>query len=136
MRTLPAGVRLSCGRSTSGRLGLSRKRTVCDREFCQGAYCVALALHFIEEQLADGSSWVPNISMKDQDGNELEADFAMFLRPRRFSEITEPFVVFAECKTFDRFKSKDISRMEQIAKRFPGAVLCFATLNQELPPAG
>ncbi|MCL4850121.1 MAG: hypothetical protein KJZ78_01915, partial [Bryobacteraceae bacterium] len=102
--------------------------------FAQGAYCVALALHFIEEQLADGSSWVPNISMKDSDGNELEADFAMFLRPRRFSQIAEPFVVFAECKTFDRFKAKDISRMDQIAKRFPGAVLCFATLNQELTP--
>jgi len=102
--------------------------------FAHGAYCVALALHFIEEQLADGSSWVPNISMKDPDGNELEADFAMFLRPRRFSEIAEPFVVFAECKTFDRFKAKDISRMEQIAKRFPGAVLCFATLDQELTP--
>lgn len=100
--------------------------------FAQGAYCVARALHFVEEHLADGSSWVPSISMRSENGAELEADFAMFLRPRRFSRIAEPFVVFAECKTFDRFKAKDIFRMEEIAKRFPGALLCFATLNREL----
>ena len=102
--------------------------------FAQGAYCVGLALHFIQEQLADRSSWVPSISMKDQAGTELEADFAMFLKPRIFSEIAEPFVVFGECKTFDQFKLRDIARMEQLGKRFPGAVLCFATLNTELTP--
>ncbi|MEK7404943.1 MAG: hypothetical protein AAB225_07530 [Acidobacteriota bacterium] len=102
--------------------------------YAQGAYCVALALHFIEEQLADGSSWIPNVSLKDGTGNELEADFAMFLRPRVFSHISEPFVIFGECKMFDQFKPRDISRMEQLGDRFPGAVLCFATLNQELTP--
>lgn len=102
--------------------------------FAQGAYCVALALHFIEEQLADGSSWVPSIFMKDSSGNDLEADFAMFIKPRIFSEISEPFVVFGECKTFDQFKPKDIARMEQLGKRFPGAILCFATLNKQLTP--
>jgi hypothetical protein len=55
-------------------------------------------------------------------------DFAMFLRPRIFSQIAEPFVLFAECKTFDHFKPRDISRMEQLGKRFPGSILCFATL--------
>jgi hypothetical protein len=58
----------------------------------------------------------------------------MFLRPRIFSQIAEPFVIFGECKTFDKFKPRDISRMEQLGKRFPGAVLCFATLSDELMP--
>jgi hypothetical protein len=100
--------------------------------YAQGAYCVALALHFIEEQLADGTSWIPNVSLKDRASGEMEADFAMFLRPKIFSQIAEPFVLLAECKTFDRFKPRDISRMEQLGKRFPGSILCFATLNEEL----
>jgi hypothetical protein len=100
--------------------------------FAQGAYCVALALHFIDEQLADGTSWIPNVLLKDAAGNEFEADFVMFLRPRVFSEIAEPFVIFGECKTFDYFKPKDIAKMADIGKRFPGAVLCFATLNEDL----
>jgi len=100
--------------------------------FAQGAYCVALALNFIDEQLADGTSWIPSVSIKGDGADDLEADFAVFFRPRVFSPIAEPFVIFGESKTFDRFKPKDISRMEQIGKRFPGAVLCFATLNQEL----
>jgi hypothetical protein len=100
--------------------------------FAQGAYCVALALHFIDEQLADGTSWMPNVLLKDGAGSELEADFVLFLRPRVFSQIAEPFVIFGECKTFDYFKPKDIAKMEALGKRFPGAVLCFATLNESL----
>jgi hypothetical protein len=41
-------------------------------------------------------------------------------------------VLFGECKTFDVFKPKDIARMQKLGERFPGAVLCFATLNGEL----
>lgn len=100
--------------------------------FAQGSYCVALALHFIDEELADATSWMPNVLLKDGAGTELEADFVVFLRPRVFSHITEPFVIFGECKTFDYFKPKDIAKMEAIGKRFPGAVLCFATLNESL----
>jgi hypothetical protein len=100
--------------------------------FAQGAYCVALALHFIDEQLADGTSWIPNVLLKDATGNELEADFVVFLRPRVFSQIAEPFVIFGECKTFDYFKPKDIAKMGEIGRRFPGSVLCFATLNERL----
>jgi hypothetical protein len=100
--------------------------------YAQGSYCVALALRFIEELIADGSSWIPNVSMKDQAGGELEADFAAFVRPRSFSQIAEPFVIFGECKTFDIFKPKDITRMRKLGERFPGAVLCFATLRGEL----
>src|ERR1017187_6396180 len=100
--------------------------------FAQGAYCVGLALDFINEQLSDGTSWLPSVSLTGQGANDLEADFAVFLRPKVFSQIAEPFVIFGEAKTFDRFTPKDISRMEQIGQRFPGAVLCFATLNQEL----
>lgn len=100
--------------------------------FAQGAYCVALTLHFINEQMTDGMSWIPSVSLTDATGNELEADFVGFLRPSVFSEIAEPFVIFGECKMFDRFRTKDINRMDQLGKRFPGAVLCFATLNEEL----
>jgi hypothetical protein len=104
--------------------------------FAQGAYCVALALNFIQERLADGMSWIPNVSLKGANGStDLEADFVLFLRPKAFSHIAEPFVIFGECKTFDHFQPRDIKRMEQIAKRFPGAILCFATLNEELTSA-
>jgi hypothetical protein len=103
--------------------------------YAQGAYCVAFALHFIDEQLADGTSWVPSVSLTGNGASDLEADFVVFLRPRIFSQIAEPFVIFGECKSFNCFEPKDVRRMEAIASRFPGAVLCFATLNQQLTSA-
>jgi uncharacterized protein (DUF983 family) len=100
--------------------------------FAHGAYCVGLALQFIQEKIADRATWVPSMCIKDEAGTELEVDFAMFLKPRILSQIAEPFVVFGECKTFDEFKRKDIARMADLGKRFPGSVLCFATLNSKL----
>jgi hypothetical protein len=41
-------------------------------------------------------------------------------------------VLFAECKTYDRFQAKDFMRMRQLAKTFPGAVLVFSTLRKSL----
>jgi hypothetical protein len=54
----------------------------------------------------------------------------MFYRgPAFWEHVTE--YVFGECKTFNRFKARDIERMRVIRDDFPGAVLVFATLNDE-----
>jgi hypothetical protein len=41
-------------------------------------------------------------------------------------------VIYAECKSFNRFERKDAERMKELAATFPGSALVFATLNSEL----
>jgi hypothetical protein len=62
-------------------------------------------------------------------GTALQADAAAFWRG-----IRREGILFAECKTYDRFQAKDFMRMRQLAKTFPGAVLVFSTLRKSLSP--
>jgi len=41
-------------------------------------------------------------------------------------------LAFCECKTYKSFTEKDIHRMKVIGDEFPGAILTFATLNEQL----
>ena len=41
-------------------------------------------------------------------------------------------IIFSECKSHNKFEKKDIQRMEDIAKHFPGAYMVFSTLNESL----
>ena len=54
----------------------------------------------------------------------------MFLRPTYFSHVKGPLLIFGECKTFGDFEERDFRRARTLAKFFPGAVLCFATLKE------
>jgi hypothetical protein len=40
-----------------------------------------------------------------------------------------------KCKSFDRFETRDFSRMRDFAKAFPGATLVFSTFRKELTTA-
>ena len=41
-------------------------------------------------------------------------------------------LIFAECKTFNDFQKKDVDRMKDLGKSFPGSVLVFAKLGESL----
>jgi len=41
-------------------------------------------------------------------------------------------VVHAECKSFNGFEPRDLQRMKVLAEAFPGSVLIFATMSNEL----
>ena len=40
--------------------------------------------------------------------------------------------MLAECKTYNRFEPKDLARMKELARAFPGAILAFCMLREEL----
>lgn len=100
--------------------------------FAHGAYCVAAAMHFIEEKVAHKTTMIPSFEMKKNGQTEFEADFGAFVSIGAFSQITTPYLVLGECKSFNRFEDKDFERARRAGELFPGAVLCFCTFNDSL----
>lgn len=104
--------------------------------FAHGAYCVATALHFIEEKIAHRrSTMIPSFEMKKNGQSEFEGDFGAFVAPSAINPITSPYLMLGECKSFNRFEEKDFERARKAAELFPGAVLCFCTFNETLNAA-
>lgn len=101
-------------------------------QYADGAYCVLFAVDFFDDQL-HSLKITPALSFeaKDSKGMQLEADFGILWQESLFGEAKEG-VIFGECKTFGLFKQKDYSKMKRLAKRFPGAVLAFCTMRDNL----
>lgn len=96
-----------------------------------GAYTVLLTLRFFSDLLLLGGATTPLMSFTAQkDGMKpLEVDLALFFQvPGLINSNLE--LIFAECKTFNDFKKKDVERMTDLGKMFPDAVLVFATLKE------
>jgi hypothetical protein len=75
---------------------------------------------------------IPSFEMKKNGQTEFEADFGAFINMGAFSQITTPYLVLGECKSFNRFETKDFERARKTAELYPGAVLCFCTFNDSL----
>ena len=103
--------------------------------FANGAYSVAFSVHFLAQYVATECTWIPSFKLKGPDITDAEADFGMFLKPGVFSHLQDPLLVFGECKTFGAIESRDYTRMNTIAKLFPGAVICFCKLDAQLSSA-
>jgi hypothetical protein len=102
--------------------------------YAHGSYCVAAALRYFTEKNKRRATYIPSFQMKDTQGKELEADFGMFVAPTHLDHDTAPYLVFGECKSFNRLEAKDFARARALAKAFPGAILCFATFNESFSP--
>ena len=101
--------------------------------YAQGAYAVAITLRFFLAMLQTEATWAPSLKLKDQHG-EFEIDFAMWCQARH-RDTFEPTLVIGECKSFnERFEPRDLRRARDLAKRFPGTLLVFATLREKLEP--
>ena len=97
-----------------------------------GAYTVLLTLRFFYIFRFDGSATTPLLSFTAQkNGTNVEADLALFFQEERFL-YPKTEMIFVECKTFNSFEEKDIERMLNLGKHFPGAFLVFATLKESL----
>jgi hypothetical protein len=99
--------------------------------FARGSYPVLFSLQALSN-LAVRSSWWPSLSL----GPELEMDFGLWaqndpLPGRNRSEWT---LFLGEAKTHNKFDADDIARAEALRRRFPGAVIVFSTLRDELTP--
>jgi hypothetical protein len=101
------------------------------RDYCHGSYCVVLALRMLTRNMNMSATAIPSFVLKAKDGSELESDFGLFYRSGAWFD-SDPYLIFGECKTFDRFTAKDVRRMRKLGQRFPGAVLVFCTLNDRL----
>ena len=96
----------------------------------QGAYSVFLALRFLDEQADAATTCIPSCNLK-KGNNEIELDFVCFWRRNSWRERRQHTIV-GECKSFNRFEEKDVRRMQEAARAFPGAVMAFCTLNDGL----
>jgi hypothetical protein len=96
----------------------------------QGAFTVLLTLKFLGGDLDQGVTPLFSYTA-EKDGKLLEADLTCLYKSSTWRE-TRTYVVHTECKSFNRFEPKDVKRMKMLAEAFPGAVLIFSTLNNEL----
>ncbi|MCU7866766.1 MAG: hypothetical protein KZQ92_22670 [Candidatus Thiodiazotropha sp. (ex Lucinoma borealis)] len=98
-----------------------------------GAYSVLLTLHTLTRDHHEKVT--PMLSFDAKKGNkEIEADLCLFTE-KEFRDETIQELVFAECKTYNKFEKKDIERMKTLAKEFPGSVLVLATMRENLTNA-
>ena len=97
-----------------------------------GAYTVLLMLRFFFNFPWYDGAMTPLMSFTaKKDQMEIEADLALFFQESK-SRHSKMKLIFAECKTFNYFEKKDIDRMKDLGKEFPGAILVFATLKKSL----
>ena len=97
-----------------------------------GAYTVLLTLRFFSIFQFQGCATTPLLSFTAQkNGINVEADLALFFQESSFL-YPKTELIFVECKTFKSFEEKDIERMLNLGKQFPGAFLVFATLKESL----
>jgi len=95
-----------------------------------GAYSVLLTLHVLSRD--HDYRTTPLLSFDVSKGNKnLEADLCLIIEEKFSQKVTQE-LIFAECKTYNKFEKKDISRMKDIASEFPNAALVFATMRDEL----
>jgi hypothetical protein len=101
--------------------------------FAQGAYTVALALHFFSDFgfVAGRRTWTVGMDLVDGAGG-LEIDFGVFLARDDCSEGTRVAVLLGEAKTFGRFERNDLRRGAKLLDRFDGSVFVMATLRDAL----
>lgn len=97
--------------------------------YAGGAYCVLLVMRFFSRTL--DATITPYLSFNANCGDKkIEADLAIFYQ-KRFKS-SENHLIFIESKSFNSIEKIDIERMQVIANLFPGSVIVFATLKDEL----
>lgn len=98
-----------------------------------GAYSVLLTLRALTRDHHEKIT--PILSFEANKGNKnIEADLCLFTE-KEFRDETTQELLFAECKTYNKFEKKDIDRMKVLAAEFPGSVLVLATMRESLTEA-
>lgn len=102
--------------------------------YAKGSYCVATALHFLDDKIGTRSTWITSFELLKNGKKEHEVDFGLLVQPSPSSHRSEPYLILGECKSFDVFKQEEFQKAAKLAKLFPGAVLAFCTFRDELSP--
>ena len=96
----------------------------------QGSFTVLLTLKFLGGDHDRGITPIFSY-IAQKNGKVLEADLTC-LYQRSTWRSTHTHIVHAECKSFNRFETRDLERMKDLSEEFPGAVLVFSMLNESL----
>ena len=121
-------------------------------DYAQGGYAAALAIHFFAEVIGGFDraevAWSSAQKLKLQE-EPVEVDFMLWYRRKDIFGTERSFfgtglpifgmdrpteTVFGEAKSFGEhaFKQDDVDRMKLLAEKFPGAILVFATMKEDL----
>lgn len=65
------------------------------------------------------------------DKSSQEIDLAMYIKESDYDNSIIKLIL-VEAKSFNSFSTKDINKMKSLGKKFPGSLLVFATLKEEL----
>lgn len=98
-----------------------------------GAFPVLLTAKFFNGDRAFGNTTTTILSFNlEKDGiDEFEIDMALFYRESSYIDRSTQ-TIFCECKTENNFKEEDVKNMKTLAREFPGAMLVFSTLKEDL----
>jgi len=99
-------------------------------KFSNGGYVVFLALRFMLNFHHEAASWVSSLELTKA-ANKLELDFGMSLHVNNFNH-DKSWMIFGECKSYNRFTKADLARARRLSKEFPGSMIVFATLRDSL----
>ena len=101
-------------------------------KFADGSYSVLLTLNFFQRDHSLRMTPIMSFTAKRATpAKELEADFALMWQDSAFGEEQEG-MLFAECKSYNKFMKEDFDRMRTLAEQVPGAILAFSTLRKTL----
>jgi len=95
-----------------------------------GVYSVLLTLRFFSQLLDGATTPIMSFTAKKHQ-KKIEADLGLLFQESSFG-YAKTELIFAECKTYNRFDKCDADRMKLLASQFPGAVLVFATLRKSV----
>ncbi|PLN61842.1 hypothetical protein CWN53_24470, partial [Klebsiella pneumoniae] len=122
-------------------------------DYARGGYAASLTLRFLANTFGNHDAtitWSTGQILTLAPKQYIEADLILWHRRKVFNELDHHAeLVFGEAKSFrgenseekkavaDAFEVEDVERMKQLAIRFPGAILVFATMKQagDLSPA-
>jgi hypothetical protein len=104
-------------------------------DYAKGAYGAVLALQTLNELDSHFRSINFTTAVEiDMKGKKMEADYIVFYQPDAFENRYDPVLILGEAKSFgqgDLIKTKDISRLKELALCFPGSFLAVSVLRNE-----
>ena len=107
-------------------------------DYAKGGYSAALAIRFFADVIGrtgrrSAVTWSSGQELKLSTHKMVEADFILWYQRKEDFRTDYPTeTVFGEAKSFSRFEQKDVDNMKLLAQKFPGSILVFATMKEEL----
>ena len=106
-------------------------------DYAKGGYTSALAIRFFANVIGEMSrsdiTWSSGQELTLPIDEKVEADFMLWYQQKQiFGPNQLPQTVFGEAKSFSRFEQNDVDKMKWLAEKFPGSILIFATMKEEL----